>query len=169
MGELLAEAMSRGKCHWEKIWAASASRLPASAGGCSSLDCRRLAARGTWDPAPVPPQGAVWGHTWDTADRLDWDSTAVLGQFFLFAMAFADCPDGKYHGTDKRASGIMMIIFYFVFFFFSVFFSYQCFNEKKKKRKTPSVSGTVTFLFFQVRHFFFVCFHGFCYDVILQF
>lgn len=49
-----------------------------------------------------------------------------------------------------------MIIFYFVFF--SVFFSYQCLNEQK--RKTPSVSGTVTFLFFQVRLFVFPWFIG---------
>lgn len=43
----------------------------------------------------------------------------------------------------------MTIIFYFVFFLFSFHI-----NVSMKKRKTPSVSGTVTFLFFQVRPFF---------------
>lgn len=40
MGELLAVAMSRGKCHEEKIWAVLASRLTASASGCSSKACQ---------------------------------------------------------------------------------------------------------------------------------
>lgn len=70
------------------------------------------------------------------------DSTTVLGRYFLFAMALQTALTGsnmawtksKWENDD-----------YILFCLFSVFFSYQCFNEK---RKTPSVSGTVTFLFF---------------------
>lgn len=49
----------------------------------------------------------------------------------------------------------MMIIFDCVFYLFSFHINVSM----NKKRKTPSVSGTVTFLFFQVRLFF--CFHGY--------
>lgn len=92
-------------------------------------------------------------------DRLDWDSTTVLGQYFLFAMALQTAlMEVTWHG--HRGSGIMIFI---LFCLLSVLFSYQCFNEK---RKTLSVSGTVTFLFFQVRLSFS---HGYCSDVILQF
>lgn len=137
MGELLAVAMSRGKCHWEKIWAVLASRLTANASGCSSLACQRKRQGG---PATqslfllslwgCQTRGAVWGHIWDTVDRLDWtvlqfwDSTSCLP--WLFRLLWQEV---TWHG--QRASGITMIIFYFVFF--SVFFSYQCFNEKKGK------------------------------------
>lgn len=105
----------------------------------------------------------MWGHIWDTVDGLDWDSSTVLGQYFLFAMALQTALTGSNMAwTKSKWDNDDYILFCL---FFSVFFSYQCFNEKK--RKTLSVSGTVTFLFFQVRPFF--CFHGYCYDVILQF
>lgn len=74
-----------------------------------------------------------------------------MGQSFLFAMALWTALTGiNMAWTKNKWDNNDYILF--------CLFSYQCFNEKKK-RKTLSVSGTVTFLFFQFRHIF-VCFHG---------
>lgn len=77
------------------------------------------------------------GDMYGTPDCLDWDSTTVLGQYFLFAVTLQTAL------TDMA---------YFLFFFFSCF-SFHI-NVSMKKRKTLSVSGTVTFLFFKVRRLF---------------
>ena len=138
MGELLAVAMSRGKCHWEKIRAVLASWLTASTSGCSSLACQHkrqegpetqslflLSLWGCWT------QGAVWGHIWDTVDCLDLDSTTVLGQYFLFAMALQTALTGSNMAWTKSEWDNDDYILFCLFF--PVFFSYQCFNEKKGK------------------------------------
>jgi len=149
MGALLAVAMSRGKCHWEKTRAVSASRLTASASGCSSVPCQHKAARGTGDPVPAPPVPArhrdQCEDTWDTADRLDWDSTTVLGQYFLFAMALQTALTGSNMAWTKSKWDNDYILF--------CLFSFHI-NVLMEKRKTLSVSGTVTFLFYQVRLLF---------------
>lgn len=79
MGELLAVAMSRGKCHWQKIRAVLASRLTASASGCSLLACWHKRQRGPETQSlfilslwGCQRQGAVQGHIWNTMDCLDW-------------------------------------------------------------------------------------------------
>lgn len=133
MGELLAVAMSRGKSHWGKIWAVLASRLMASASGCSLLVCQHKRQGGTWDPSPLfllslwgcRTHGAVWGHIWDTVDRLDWDSTIVLGQYFLFAMALQTALTGSNMARTKNEWDNDDYILFCLF-------SYQCFNEKKE-------------------------------------
>lgn len=63
---------------------------------------------------------------------------------------------------DKEQSGmiIIMVIFYFVFFHI---------NVSLKKRKTLSVSGNVTFLFFQVRHLNFFFFGLFSWLLLYHF
>lgn len=74
-----------------------------------------------------------------------------LGQYYSSGTVlpvrhdFADCSDRKDMAWTKNEWDNDDYILFCLF-------SYQCFNEKK--RKTLSVSGTVTFLFFQVRHFF---------------
>lgn len=74
-----------------------------------------------------------------------------LGQYFVFAMALRTALTGiNMAWTKNKWDNNDYILF--------CLFSYQCFNEKI--RKTLSVSGTVTFLFFQLRHFFLVCFRG---------
>lgn len=81
------------------------------------------------------------------------DSTTVLGQDFLFAMALQTALTGSNMAWTKSKwdnDDYILFCLYSVFLFISMF-------QWKKKRKTPSVSGTVTFLFFQVR-LFFVCF-----------
>lgn len=131
MGELLAVAMSRGKCHEEKIWAVLASRLTASASGCSSKACQHkrqggpetqslilLSLWGCWT------QGAVWGHIWDIMDRLDLDSTTVLGQYFLVAMALRTALTGSNMAWTKSEwdnNDYILCCLFFCFLFISMF------------------------------------------------
>lgn len=75
-------------------------------------------------------QEAMWGHIRDTVDRLDWDSTTVLGQYFLFAMALQTALTGSNMAwTQRKWDNDDFILFCLL----SVLFSYQCFNEKKGK------------------------------------
>lgn len=140
MGELLAVAMSRGKCHWQKIRAVLASRLTASASSCSLLACRQKRQRGPETQSlfilslwGCQTQGAVQGHIWDTMDLLDWtilqfwDRTSCLP--WLCRLLWQEV---TWHG--QRASGIIMIIFYFVFFLFSFHINVSM-NKKGKPRQ----------------------------------
>lgn len=165
MGELLAVAMSMGKCHWEKKWAVSASRLTASSSGCSSLACQHKRQGGPETQSmfllSLPDTGSSVGDTYGTPWTAwiwtvlqFWDSTSCLP--LLCRLLWQEV---TWHG--QSASGIMMIIFYFVFF--SVFFSYQCFNEKKGKPRQFLVPWHSCFS----KLGFYFCFHG--YNVILQF
>lgn len=88
-------------------------------------------------------------------DHLDWDSTIVRGQYFLFVMALRTALARSNMAWTKNEWDNDDYILFFVFFHINV--------SMKKKMKTLSVSGTVTFLFFQVRLFFY------CFDFILQF
>lgn len=97
-------------------------------------------------------------------DCKDWDTFTVLRQCFLFSTALRTALTGS---TIAWTSGILIILFYFVSFIF--LFSFHIDVLMKKKRKTLSVSGTVTFLFFQVRLFFGGGPGLYFYDVILQF
>lgn len=168
MGELLAVAMSRGKCHWQKIRAVLASRLTASASGCSLLACRHKRQRGPETQSlfilslwGCQTQGAVQGHIWDTMDRLDWtilqfwDRTSCLP--WLCRLLWQEV---TWHG--QRASGIIMIIFYFVFFLFSFHINVSM-NKKGKPRQFWYHDIPV----FQVQLFVFSMVYW--YDVILQF
>lgn len=106
MVERLAVALSRGKCHWEETWAASASRLTAE---CDT-SCSSIATKGDRRPSacsfcPCQTRGAVWGHMRDTVDCLDWDSTTVLGQCFLVAMAFQTALTRSNVALDKDSVG----------------------------------------------------------------
>lgn len=116
MGELLTVAMSRGKCHWEKIRAVSAS-----ASGCSSLACQRKRQRGTQSLRPPPhlliplrlphtgsSVGTHGGH------RGPPGLGTVVGQYFQFAMALQTALT---ESNMAWTSGIM-IIFYLSFFCF---------------------------------------------------
>lgn len=172
MGELLAVALSkRGEESLrkkKKTWAVLASRLMASSSSCSLLVCQHKQ-HGEVTPDSVPGSPVSLrlldntehnlGHTWDTVDPLDYSCGTVLPDFH----AYADCFDRKWHGMDKEQSGmiIIMVIFYFVFFHINV--------SLKKKRKTLSVSGNVTFLFFQVRHLNFFFQFIFMVTVIISF
>lgn len=144
MGELLAVATSRGKCHWEKIWAVLASRLTAIASGCSSLTCRHK-----WQD----------GQIWETVDRLDWDSTTVLGQASCLPLLTA-MTGSIMAWTKSERENVDYILFCLSLFSFHI-------NVLMiKTRKPLHFSGTVTFLFFQVRYFLFSCF---CNDVFDSF
>lgn len=149
----------KGKSHWGKLWAVLAPRLMASTNNWSLQVCqhKQQGRGGTWDLVPVPPVPLTlmdtrqWGDTYGTLWTAWigtvlwlWDSTSCLP--WLCRLLWQEV---TWHG--QRTSGIM-IIFYFVFFHI---------NISMNKWKTLSVSGTVTFLFFQVRHFFFH-FHGYC-------
>lgn len=100
MGELLAVAMSRGKCHWEKIWAVSASRLTASASGCSSLACRHKRQGGPETQSlfllPLPDTGSSVERT-----HMGHRGPPGLGQYYSSGTVlsvchgFADCSDRK--------------------------------------------------------------------------
>lgn len=102
LGELLAVAVSRGKCHWEKKWAVLASRLTASASGCSSLVCRRKRQRGDLRPSPCsscPSEAAR--HREQCGDTYGTPWTAWIGQYYSSGTGlpvchgFADCSDRK--------------------------------------------------------------------------
>lgn len=46
-------------------------------------------------PSEAAGQTEQCGDTWDTVDRLEWDSTTVLGQYFQFAMALQTALTGR--------------------------------------------------------------------------
>lgn len=81
----------------EKSYGLSWRRLAASASGCLSLCCQRW---GGLTPGPCPPlalqgcwtRGIARGHTRDSMDSLDWDSTGTVLPGFH---DFADCSDRK--------------------------------------------------------------------------
>lgn len=101
MGELLAVAMSRGKCHWQKIRAVLASRLTASASGCSSLACRHKR-QGGLRPSPCSscPSEAT-RHREHCGDTYGTPWTAWIGRYYSSGTGlpvchgFADCSDRK--------------------------------------------------------------------------
>lgn len=139
MGELLAVAMSRGKCHWEKIRAVLASWLTASTSGCSSLACQHKRQGGPETQSlfllslwGCRTQGAVWGHIWDTVDCLDLDSTTVLGQYFLFAMALQTALTGSNMAWTKSEWDNDDYILFCLFFLFSFHI-----NVSMKKKENP--------------------------------
>lgn len=76
------------------------------------------------------------------------DDTTVLGQDFLFAMALQTALTQSNMAWTKSKwdnDDYILLSLFFIFFFHI--------NVSMNKRKTPSASGTVTFLFFQVRLF----------------
>lgn len=173
MGELRQWQCQGGGVTGEKMRAALASKLTARASGCSLLARWLKRQRGARDPAPIHP--VLLRHTGSSAGTpvghsglSGLDDTTVLGQDFLFAMAFADLLRQEVTWHGQRASGnddSILFYLYSVFFFF-FFFSHISVSTNKKKSKINNnkkrgkahVSGTVTFLFFQV--FGFLCFRG---------
>lgn len=162
-----AVAISRGECHWRKMQAALASKLTARASGCSLLArwFKRPGGPETQSPFILSfwgceTQGAVRGRQWDTVGCLDWtilqfwDRTSCLPWLCRFALTGCNMAWTK-SKWDNDDSIFFLSLFCFLF-------SYQCLNEQnnknnnnnKSERKSPSVSGTVTFLFFQVFRLF---------------
>lgn len=162
-----AVATSRGKCHRGKMRAALAWRLTARASGCSRLARWLKRQRGAPRPSPYsscPSEAARHREQCGDAGGTQW--AVWIGRYYSSGTGlpvchgFADLLWQEVTWHRHRASGITMILFYFVFTLFSFFFHISVSMNKNttKKGKSPSVFGTVTFLFFQV--FGFLCFNG---------
>lgn len=131
MGELLAVALSRGKCHWQKIRTQLASRLTASTSGCSSLTARRHGTRSRF----ILPPGSCTGSTGSSVDTHmghhglpGLDDTTILRQNFLFAMALQTALTwSNMARTNSKWDNGDYILLSLLFFF-----SYQCVNEQKE-------------------------------------
>ena len=86
------------------------------------------------------------------------DSTTVLGQDFLFAMALQTALTGSNMAWTKSKwdnDDYILFCLYSVFLFISMFQWKK--KKKKKKKKNPSVFGTLHSCFSKLG-FFFVCF-----------
>lgn len=104
-------------------------------------------------------QGAVRGRRWDTVGCLDWtilqfwDRTSCLPWLCRFALTRSNLAQTKSKWDNDDS---VLFCLYSVFLFFHISVSMN--KNTTKKGKSPSVFGTVTFLFFQV--FGFLCFNG---------